>query len=546
MVNNPVASGTRTTRAVAGPEAPIDVLVPPDWSDAEAPQGALRLPLPLVLSAATRLAWLSICIAVLFVSLASLQYVMQPQLAPVLLDPVSWLAALVVVLMALSLFVLQRSGLVAAATILALGMVFDVVVAFAIAIIETAWPISSTAPLLGVSTLGPWIFAVGTLIPNRPIWTLVTALAAATTWPLAYAINYVRLDFVLPPWGTLVAWPAINFMLAGLTFLIGRRLYGTAIAAQNAMELGSYRLVGRIGSGGMGEVWKASHRMLARPAAIKLIRSERLAGGSARQAELAIRRFRREAEVVAGLQSPHTVYLYDFGVARDGRLYCVMELLDGITLQDLVARFGPQPASRVAAILGQVCESLEEAHQRGLVHRDLKPSNVMICRVALEHDFVKVLDFGLAKFVEPAGTTGLTRDTEVAGTPAYMAPEIALALSTVDARADLYSLGCVGFFLLTGTTVFEDTTPVGVALKHVQMAPDAPSTRTELTIPPDLEHLILECLQKKPENRPASARDVARRLSEIDSPRWAAEDAKDWWAIHRPEMATPSKDNGER
>src|SRR4051812_12095486 len=209
----------------------------------------------------------------------------------------------------------------------------------------------------------------------------------------------------------------------------------------------------------MGSVYRATHRMLARPAAIKLIRPEVLSSQDPRSADLAVARFRREAEAAAKLRSPHTVELYDFGETEDGTLYFVMELLEGMDLEGLVRKEGPLPQKRVIHILRQVCESLEEAHVSGLVHRDIKPANIHVGRVGLRHDFVKVLDFGLVKSLagpliedSMATASGLTP-----GTPAYMAPEMALG-ETVDGRADLYALGCVAYYLLTGRLVFEATT----------------------------------------------------------------------------------------
>jgi serine/threonine-protein kinase len=278
-------------------------------------------------------------------------------------------------------------------------------------------------------------------------------------------------------------------------------------------------------------VWKANHQMLARTAAIKLIRTQ---VGSGRQADLAARRFKREADAIAGLQSPHTVYLYDFGVSHDGRFYYVMELLDGISLQTLVATFGPQPAARVVPILTQICRSLEEAHRQGLVHRDLKPSNAMLCKVALTFDFVKVLDFGLAKFTDSAEISQLTVEGTATGTPGYIAPEVALGESTIDGRADLYALGCVAYFLLTGALVFEDVNAMNMALKHVQAPPVPPSQRTELPIPADLERLILQCLAKTPAGRPETAAALADMLAACAVDRWSERDAEAWWSRHLP------------
>jgi serine/threonine-protein kinase len=277
--------------------------------------------------------------------------------------------------------------------------------------------------------------------------------------------------------------------------------------------------------------------MLARQAAIKLVRPMTKAATS-RQMDVWVKRFRREANVIAGLQSPHTIYLYDFGVSRDGQFYYVMELLDGISLQTLISSFGPQPASRVRSILLQICGSLEEAHQQSLVHRDLKPSNVMLCKVALTHDFVKVLDFGLAKCAACEDATQITMEGVTAGTPGYIAPEVALGETLIDGRADLYALGCVAYFLLTGTMVFADTNPMTVALKHVQATPEPPSTRTELPIPRDLEDLVMKCLEKNPADRPASAREIAQVLESLDLPPWTEDDAALWWERNLPVSST--------
>jgi serine/threonine protein kinase len=237
------------------------------------------------------------------------------------------------------------------------------------------------------------------------------------------------------------------------------------------------------------------------------------------------------------------VYLYDFGTTPEGRLYYVMELLDGISLQTLVTTFGSQPASRVVTILRQICRSLEEAHERKIVHRDLKPSNVMICKVAQSYDFVKVLDFGLAKPFGTPDVLNLTVEGVTLGTPEYMAPEVARA-GAVDARADLYALGCVAYFLLTGTLVFTDSNPVAVALKHMRTQPDPPSRRTSHSVPVDLERVVLKCLEKDPGARPASARELERMLAACDVPPWTEEDADAWWKRHLP-AASPLRSFSE-
>ena len=478
-------------------------------------------------------------IAALTLIVIAFQQMAQPDLAAVYRDPVIRLVTLAVVLGTAGLVAAYRYELVSPSTLTILGLVFEVLVALAISFVETTVPLAAARPVLGLSAVGPWVLLAGMLISDRARWTLIAGIAAASMWPIAYAINAPRLGFDPVPWTRLIVWPAINYAMAILAWLIGRRMYGEPAdgTAESSDELGKYRLLAPIGSGGMGEVWKASHDMLARQAAIKLVRPMTRAATSG-QMDLWVKRFRREANVIAGLQSPHTIYLYDFGVSRDGRFYYVMELLDGVSLQTLVTSFGPQPPSRVRAILLQICASLEEAHQQNLVHRDLKPSNVMLCKLALQHDFVKVLDFGLAKCAACEDATQITMEGVTAGTPGYIAPEVALGEMTVDGRADLYALGCVAYFLLTGTMVFEDTNPMTVALKHVQTAPQPLSSRTELPIPRDLERIIMQCLEKKPSDRPSSARELALLLEACELPPWTEEDAADWWTRNLPATST--------
>lgn len=212
-----------------------------------------------------------------------------------------------------------------------------------------------------------------------------------------------------------------------------------------------------------------------------------------------------------------------------------MELLEGLELEHLVERFGPQPPARVVGILRQVCDSLAEAHSCGLVHRDIKPSNVFLARLGLNCDFAKVLDFGLVK-VENGDGTRLTLAGTAAGTPAYMAPELATG-GTVDSRADLYSLGCIAYFMLTGAPVFDEPSPVSVALAHVQKQPVPPSQRTELSVPPCLERVIMCCLAKSPVDRPHDAIELSRLLADCDGVGvWTPEDAERWWHVNLPEI----------
>lgn len=489
----------------------------------------------LVSDASRRLCWVSLLAAVTTVGAFVLQRALQPEMIPVQQDPVNALALLANVLCAAGLIAVQRYRVVPPGTVLQLGMVYELVVAFSIATLETSLPFESTAVVRGGSNLAIWILIFGFLVPNRPPVTLTVSLLAATMWPVVYAMNVARLDLTPLPWNRVVAWCFLPYVTALWAYFISRRVHGMEIEAQKAQDLGSYYLEALIGRGGMGEVWRARHKMLARQAAIKIIRPELMEGASARQIDVAMRRFQREARVTADLQSPHTVYLYDFGTSRDGHFYFVMELLDGISLQKLVQTFGPQPGSRVISILRQVCLSLEEAHAHGMVHRDLKPSNVMLCKVALQHDFVKVLDFGLVKPTQSEEFTHLTVEGVSAGTPGYIAPEIAMGEERIDGRADIYTLGCVAYFLLTGALVFNETSPTAMAVAHVQKPPVPPSQRTELPVSPDLEAVVMQCLAKKPEDRPASARALIRMLDAcVESSQWGSDDADVWWRTHLP------------
>jgi DNA-binding NtrC family response regulator len=308
------------------------------------------------------------------------------------------------------------------------------------------------------------------------------------------------------------------------------------------LPLGHYRLIEMLGMGGMGEVWRARHQLLARPCAVKLIRTD-LLGESSREA--VTERFRLEAQTIAHLSSPNTVRLYDFGVSETGSFYFVMELLDGMDLVSLVDSFGPMPAERVVWILRQACRSLGEAHEAGLLHRDIKPHNLFLCRLGLDFDVVKVLDFGLVKSLR-GDDPHLTNEGGLAGTPAYMPPERILG-GVVDERSDLYSLGCVAYWMLTGQAVFRgETTAMLVA--HAQQAPEPPSKAANIAIPERLEEIVLACLEKSPDRRPQSALELWHQLGEVqlDSP-WTQERAEKWWHEHRPqEKEAPPGGNVDR
>jgi serine/threonine-protein kinase len=395
-------------------------------------------------------------------------------------------------------------------------------------------PDASVAPM--ISWIGVLVLMFAAIVPSTPPKTALAGLVAVTMNPVGMFIAKARghWDFGPPINAFGMHYP--DYLLVGIAVVISHVVTRLGQQVAKAREMGSYRLGELLGSGGMGEVYRATHRMLARPAAIKLIRPEML-GGIPDRASLAVARFRREAEVAATLRSPHTVALYDFGQAEDQTLYFVMELLDGMDLETLVREKGPVPAARAIHILRQVCESLEEAHARGLVHRDIKPANIHVGIVGLRHDVAKVLDFGLVKRVDGAGKSGeASLETGVGmtpGTPGYLAPEMVTG-GVVDGRADLYALGCVAYYLLTGSLVFDGNTAIEVIGKHIHEEPVPPSRRTSLAIPNALEGLVLACLAKKPQLRPADAGALSFALAAIpvDQP-WTEEQAMRWWRENR-------------
>jgi len=382
--------------------------------------------------------------------------------------------------------------------------------------------------------LAPFVFPVSTKA------IAVTGLAMASASPAGlWAVSRV-LGYQAPTFTTYldVFIPAV---LAALVALIPARvLQRMGAEVLEARRLGSYVLEERLGQGGMGEVWRARHRLLARQAAVKLIRPSALGESST-----VMERFGREAQATASLRSPHTVALYDYGTSDDGHLYYAMELLDGLDLESLVRRYGAQPASRVLPWLLQICHSLHEAHVSGLIHRDIKPANVFVCRYGADDDFIKVLDFGIVALrgESLAGDPQLTADGTICGTPAYMAPEMVRGGETVDGRADIYALGCVTYWLLTGRPVFEGRSPVEVIAGHLERRPTPPSQVSPDPVPPDLEALVLTCLEKSPDDRPASVDQLRQRLEALHIPdAWTKERATEWWDAHRPEKAESTAD----
>lgn len=400
-------------------------------------------------------------------------------------------------------------------------------------------PVMAPTVHLSWITVGILIYAM--IAPAPPRKMLVGALITASMDPLAMLVAYLMGDPVASVAQAIVrSMP--NYSCAVVAILPSKVMYRLGRRLREAQALGNYELIELLGRGGMGEVWRARHQLLARDAAIKLVRPEMLGARNEADGRVVQRRFEREARATAALSSPHTIQVFDFGVTRDGAFYYVMELLAGRDLEGLVREFGPVPADRAIFLLRQVCHSLADAHARGMVHRDIKPANIYVCRMGLEYDFVKVLDFGLVKVRERGGgaETLLTLDHTTTGTPAYMAPEIIVGEAEVDRRADVYALGCVAYFLLTGQLVFEADTPMKMLMQHVHARPVPPSQRTELRIPRELDDLVLACLEKDPKARPQNAEELFRiavgcKVCES----WTHATARDWWQTHLPELTGP-------
>ena len=310
------------------------------------------------------------------------------------------------------------------------------------------------------------------------------------------------------------------------TVIVARLQREARKAAIEAQQLGQYTLEEKLGAGGMGVVYRGRHAMLRRPTAIKLLNAERIDDAS-------IQRFEREVQITCQLNHPSTVQIYDYGRTPEGVFYYAMEYLDGIDLQTLVEQYGPQPAGRVIYILRQACGSLFEAHSQGLVHRDIKPANIMVNRRGGESDVVKVLDFGLVKSMDDASQSSDKGDGGLTGTPLYMSPEAIQSPMSVDARSDLYALGAVGYFLLTGRAVFEASNLTELCQMHVDAAPVPPSKRLGKPVSEELEDALLACLEKSRSKRPATTRNLAQMLDKCsEAPEWSLEKAETWWGRH--------------
>jgi hypothetical protein len=312
---------------------------------------------------------------------------------------------------------------------------------------------------------------------------------------------------------------------AAAMFLYSRRVYRLHHQMSEAKQLGQYTLEEKIGEGAMGAVYRARHAMLRRPTAVKLLAPDDVT-------EETLGRFEREVQLTAQLTHPNTVAVYDYGRSPEGVFYYAMEYLDGIDLDRLVAEQGPLPPALVVHLLQQVCGSLAEAHGIGLIHRDIKPANLMVCARGGMPDMVKVLDFGLVKDVRQAGQPELSLIGQIVGTPHYISPEALRDPAGIDARADLYAVGAVGYYLLCGQTVFAGGSVAEIINHHLNTPPDPPSQRLGRALPAQLEGIIVRCLEKDPGARFAGADDLLAAFEALgDVERWTAASAADWWGL---------------
>ncbi|HSO30927.1 MAG TPA: serine/threonine-protein kinase [Labilithrix sp.] len=380
--------------------------------------------------------------------------------------------------------------------------------------------------------MGVLVFLIlrGIVIPSSGART--AALSAITVLPAIYAAYVCHASQPPAAWTLpLAMYPAFTAVWAVLAVvaatLASRTIFGLRKKASEAQKLGQYTLGEKIGEGGMGAVYRASHAMMKREVAIKLLPKER-AGKEG------LVRFEREVQLTSRLNSPNTIAIYDYGRTPEGVFYYVMEYIDGFSLEDLVARFGPLPPGRVVHLAKQICAALSEAHSIGLIHRDIKPANIALCERAGIFDVVKVLDFGLVK--ELGTDSQSTAEASLTGTPLYLAPESITAPDTVDGRSDLYAVGGVAFWLLTGTHVFEGKTVVEVCSHHLHTKPESPSARLGAPVPRDLEEVVLRCLEKEPARRFPDAEALGHALDACDAAEeWSDDLAAAWWKAHRAE-----------
>lgn len=502
-----------------------------------------RTPSHLIRSGSQRLGWFALLIACPPVALVLIDSLLLALGKPTLSgDPdLALRARTALAALSVTMFGVSRIRRLTPDRVLLAGLCYEVAGALLLSL-RSYW--GDVAVLQQGDMITPvvvWIAIFPLIVPAAPVSSAVAASAAAATGPLVHALwlrhtgsptGALDLARIFTP---LMLGAGLNVAASFLVQGLGRKV---AAAEACSRELGSYRLVERLGSGGMGEVWRAEHRMLARPVAIKLILPELLVSEKPDDRSSIVARFEREAQATAELHSPHTVSIFDYGVSEDGTLYYVMELLGGIDLQTLVETFGPLPPERVVHLLAQAADSLAEAHAHGLIHRDVKPANIYVSRVGLTYDVVKVLDFGLvARSKKP--DAHLTGDGFIVGTPKYISPE-QVAGWHLDGRADVYALGAVGYWLLTGTAPFQSEEPGELLADHLRTPVEPPGVRLGRPVPEQLERLLLRCLAKEPWMRPADGSSLLQELRECGVEGWSELEARRWWEANLEEFSVPT------
>ncbi len=386
---------------------------------------------------------------------------------------------------------------------------------------------------LGLIGIALMLAVRAALVPSTPRRTLL--------YTIVFTLPHILVcTLVVPTWDggfTLRSADSRAFPFMPITFVmmlgfivfvcvvISRVIFGLRKEVSEARRLGQYVLEGKIGEGGMGEVYRARHGMMRRPSALKLLRADRAREGS-------VARFEREVQLTSRLTHPNTITIFDYGRTDDGTFYYAMELLDGANLQDIVESTGPLPPARVVHILTLACGALTEAHDIGLIHRDIKPANIILCKQGGERDVVKLLDFGLVKELDVDEDVKLTGASTLTGSPQYMAPEAIRAASSVDVRTDIYALGAVGYFLLAGSELFDGKSIIEVCSQHLHDEP-APLSSRGVKVPAELEAVVLACLEKDPERRPQTAKELRGRLAACGIEAWTSDQAHDWWKAHQ-------------
>jgi serine/threonine-protein kinase len=380
------------------------------------------------------------------------------------------------------------------------------------------------------------VVARAALVPSHWLRAATSAGTTALSWPAVLGIAGLFIPEVRAQWHSS---HALGDLLYGVLFIVGalglcstgsHLLWMARTQVQEARKLGSYRLKMRIGSGGNGDVWVARQDALHRDVALKVLKD------TGNVSDEKVRRFEREARAAASLVHPNTIRIFEFGASDDGVLFIAMELLDGLDVDALVEVAGPLPPARAVKLVRQACSSLAEAHVKKIVHRDIKPGNLFVTHAGEEFDFVKLLDFGVAHLSEGDGPS-LTETGILFGTPAYMPPEVCNG-ERASTRSDIYSLGAVLYFMLTGTPLYPDRTFAETVMAHISKVPDTPSARLGTPLSPGLEAVVMKCLEKKREARFRSARELDEALAALtDVGDWTREDARLWWTGARTSVA---------